>query len=580
MTFQALLFCQDSKTARVTTQLLNELEFSVETSNEPFAAVKKLMGQHFDAVVVDCENEQNASLLFKGARNSALNQSSLAVAVVEGQAGVANAFRIGANLVLTKPINIEQAKGTLRVARGLLKKGGETAKASAATAPAPGAPAPAAPTFQTPAKTPTAAPSGAPAKTFSNPVLAPPPAKPAPMPAAAKASADSSDVLEVETSSSVPAEEIWLDALEEQSPSDKAVARPDIKPASLMGAAESARKAAKEAQRPVAVPTLSAGGAASAPAPAKAPALPEFEKLGDPGTAARLLRPAPARSDAPQAVSPSLHSQSVPTFAGLDSTPAEQSGGAGKFAIIAIVILALAAAAYFGYTKFGKQAPAPSDQHPPASSEPAATTENPPSALVTAAPLPQKPKAAAAQPTDSLETAPHKTDSAKTGDAEPEVVVTRVDPEPRVVKANPSSASAATKSKEADVQAPSAFAAAPGDDSQISQIVSSAPVTVPAAAAPAQRLRVSQGITQGLLLKRVQPVYPHQALQMRISGAVQLLAVIDKEGFISNLKVLSGDPILARAALDAVSHWRYKPYTLDGEPVDIETQLTVNFRLP
>src|ERR1700687_2896214 len=123
MGYQALLFCPDEKTARTVTQVLSELEFNVESCTEPFAAVKRLMAQHFDAVVVDCDNEQNATLLFKSARNSAANQTSLAVAVVEGQAGVAKAFRIGANLVLTKPINIEQAKGTLRVARGLLRKG-------------------------------------------------------------------------------------------------------------------------------------------------------------------------------------------------------------------------------------------------------------------------------------------------------------------------------------------------------------------------------------------------------------------------------------------------------------------------
>src|SRR2546421_1898144 len=122
MRYQALLFCPDDKTARVVTQVLSELEFQVECCNEPFAAVKKLMAQHFDAIVVDCENEQNASLLFKSARNSGSNASALSVAVVEGQAGVAKAFRIGANLVLTRPINVEQSKGTLRVARGLLRK--------------------------------------------------------------------------------------------------------------------------------------------------------------------------------------------------------------------------------------------------------------------------------------------------------------------------------------------------------------------------------------------------------------------------------------------------------------------------
>ena len=134
MGYEALLFCPDEKTARTVTQVLSELEFNVEACLEPFAAVKKLMGQHFDAVVVDCDNEQNATLLFKSARNSTSNQASLAVAVVEGQAGVAKAFRIGANLVLTKPINIEQSKGTLRVARGLLRKG-EPPKPAATPAP-------------------------------------------------------------------------------------------------------------------------------------------------------------------------------------------------------------------------------------------------------------------------------------------------------------------------------------------------------------------------------------------------------------------------------------------------------------
>src|SRR5271167_4577254 len=151
MGYQALLFCPDEKTARAVTQVLSELDFNVIPCTEPFGAVKKLMGEHFDAVVVDCDNEQNATLLFKSARNTPANQSALAVAVVEGQAGVAKAFRIGANLVLTKPINVEQAKGTLRVARGLLRKNegakpatagaGATAKPAAAI-PAPVKPAP------------------------------------------------------------------------------------------------------------------------------------------------------------------------------------------------------------------------------------------------------------------------------------------------------------------------------------------------------------------------------------------------------------------------------------------------------
>src|SRR5262249_5600239 len=137
MGYQALLFCADEKSAQLVTQVLTELEFSIEAANEPFAAVKRLTTQHFDAVVVDCDNEQNAALLFKSARNSGPNRTSLAVAVVEGQPGIAKAFRIGANLVLTKPINVEQSKGTLRVARGLLKKSVSAAATGQAPAAAP-----------------------------------------------------------------------------------------------------------------------------------------------------------------------------------------------------------------------------------------------------------------------------------------------------------------------------------------------------------------------------------------------------------------------------------------------------------
>src|SRR5215831_8507955 len=173
MGYTALLFCPEEKTARTVTQVLSELEFTVEACIEPFAAVKKLMGQHFDAVVVDCDNEQNATLLFKSARNSTSNQSSLAVAVVEGKAGVAKAFRIGANLVLTKPINVEQAKGTLRVARGLLRKGEPVAK------PAVAPPAPAA----------AATPGASPAKPAApKPTLPPRPAAPIATPPVASAS--------------------------------------------------------------------------------------------------------------------------------------------------------------------------------------------------------------------------------------------------------------------------------------------------------------------------------------------------------------------------------------------------------
>ena len=112
----------------------------------------------------------------------------------------------------------------------------------------------------------------------------------------------------------------------------------------------------------------------------------------------------------------------------------------------------------------------------------------------------------------------------------------------------------------------------------IGGIVSSTPVAVPKVAAP-QRVRVSAGVQEGMLVHKVQPVYPPLARQARIYGQVVLQAVISKAGTIENLHLVSGHPMLTQAAMDAVKQWRYRPYILNGEPVEVETQVTVNFTL-
>ena len=95
-----------------------------------------------------------------------------------------------------------------------------------------------------------------------------------------------------------------------------------------------------------------------------------------------------------------------------------------------------------------------------------------------------------------------------------------------------------------------------------------------------QTLNVSQGVSHGLLIKKVQPVYPRNALAMRVEGSIELLATISKTGDITQVKVLSGDSQLTKAATEAVKQWKYKPYLLNGEPVEIQTQVTINFKLP
>jgi len=110
-------------------------------------------------------------------------------------------------------------------------------------------------------------------------------------------------------------------------------------------------------------------------------------------------------------------------------------------------------------------------------------------------------------------------------------------------------------------------------------IIGSTPTAIPKVATP-QRIRVSAGVTQGLKIKNVNPVYPQMAKIARVQGPVVLAAIIGKDGSIQNLHVIStASPLLNQAAMDAVKEWRYRPYILNGEPVEVDTQITVNFTL-
>jgi protein TonB len=113
----------------------------------------------------------------------------------------------------------------------------------------------------------------------------------------------------------------------------------------------------------------------------------------------------------------------------------------------------------------------------------------------------------------------------------------------------------------------------------IGGIISSTPAVNVPKLEPPRRIRVSQGVTQGLLLHKVEPAYPKIALAARVTGVVLVKAVIGKDGVIKELEIVNGSPLLTSAALDAVKQWRYRPYLLNGEPVEVETNITVTFQI-
>src|ERR1700728_955159 len=544
MGYQALLFGPDERTARTVTQVLAELEFAVTPCTEPFAAVKKLMGEHFDAVVVDCDNEQNATLLFKSARNAPNNQSALAVAVVEGQAGVAKAFRIGANLVLTKPINVDQAKGTLRVARGLLRKG-EAAK-------------PAAPTATTTAQP--AAPVPVPPKAAPIQAVSKHPTPIAPLATAAAASiASRKPTPQPTVVASAPAEITEVSVEPIAITSEKtASAKPEVHASTpeIDSVVPTPVKVESKIKIETAVgkPLSSAGfgtGAASAPAPARET---ESSVTIENKSSTVITEPESASEEVAQsASSASAGETAAPSSFTFGGNVSKSSGGSKKVLLAVAAVVLVAAGGYEAWLQWNTSGgyettpvrvvtqrtttPAVVPQKAPTAA-PLTPSSNPSSAVSsvpssTAATQPSGAASASdAQASDVGEnTQPHASKgSAGTESSKPAVSVVAVNKtpaaspaeQPILIKNGHSRPTAKTTEESTDEPVPSVTAiAAAGNGGTLPNLIggaSNAPTPV------LQTMNVSQGVSRGLLVKTVQPAYPSIALRLRTEGPVELMA--------------------------------------------------------
>jgi periplasmic protein TonB len=101
----------------------------------------------------------------------------------------------------------------------------------------------------------------------------------------------------------------------------------------------------------------------------------------------------------------------------------------------------------------------------------------------------------------------------------------------------------------------------------------------PATPRPKERIQTSAGVQQAMLVRRIEPVYPPLAIQIRREGKVELHAIISRDGSIQSLEVTSGDPLFIQSALTAVREWRYRPTILNGQPVEVDTEITVIYSL-
>lgn len=549
MSYQALLFYSDEKTARVLMQVLDELDFSVEPDSEPFAAVKTLMLQRFDIIIVDCEDEQNASLLFKSARNSETNNDAVAIAITTGQAGIAHAFRLGASLILTKPINVEQVKSTLRTARAALRKAENHKAAAPATA-----------RLALKAAAGSADHAGAlslPSELSIHQAAAP--AK-APVDEAAASIQTAEIPLEYKITESAaihpagdgaPATAEARSAITpvEKQPASSAAAT-GVAPAKDKGLEPPSAKSTK-AVAIVPKPPKETEEAASSPAHSAKPETAPLSKKDKEKESARKEKKNTEREDEKEAVRP------VATIAKPAATPAASAAAsASRFAslgirekkeeeenfdpakstknfwIAAIIVLVLAGAGYYAWMQLHPAINLPflnnqsSAAAKPAKPPQAATPKAPAAASQSDAALPAVPGAAGSPPADAATTAPAN---------------------------SPAQAGAPKLST----------TAAPGT-----------PTT------PGGPAVLSEDVSRALVIRKVQPAYPEDAKQTHLEGSVHLQVSVNPAGSVTDVKVLSGNAILAKAAIAAVKQWKYQPYYQNGQASAIETQATLDFKLP
>ena len=609
MAFKSLLLSKDADLVQTLSRLLKDLEIAVEPCSEPFAAAKRLMDQHFDAILVDCEDEQGAGWVLQSARMATASKKSITIAIVGAQSASRGGPRAGENFVIQKPIVLKQVESTLRAARGLMGDGGVV------------------PRIELPV-------SGSGVLAEKPPVLAP---AAAPHVAATGQGRPPAELFDELTA-----------ALDRLGPQGAPVKAAPVASASSGAAAAAAPAPAWE--RPEAVASFSSGAAAAAaPAWEKAapsaaePPLPRPEPLAPP-----VLRPAqqgwpglasppsaPSRPEVPAVLplgatsaemKPSVRpaQDQVRSNNALDDvrrrmgTPApptwrtdveeRQEAPAPRFSSLAMdeeprrgfpfkavaVAMVLVSLVLFGYSWYRGR-----NTNPPANEAPAPVTQAQPTAQAAQDSAAVSPSgdsdssAAATADSSASEEAPALSTAApkpsKTAfEDKPPASVTAPDtttdlglpPAALVVEGGTLHSRVSSSKEEVQVKPPSLNAVASAAQPGLEGVVSPAALNVPKlAAAVPQRIKVSQGVTQGLLIRQVTPQYPSMARQMRVEGDVLLEAVIGRDGTVRDLKVISGPAMLASSAIQAVRQWRYKPYLLNGQPVEVETQIKLQFRL-
>jgi protein TonB len=598
MATRAFLLCGDEKAVQAVTQILDELDVSFEHSSEPAFSLKRLATQRFDLLIVDCDNAQNATQVFNSARASNQNKTSIAIAIVEGKAGVPNAFRLGASLVLTKPVSLEQARNTVRTGIGMTRKEGQEMKpavAAAVTIPAvsgPNAasvvPAPVAPVRTAAVLTPVA--PATPAVPGLTRPAEPPKVSTTPAPVSEKPPVVPRPV----SAPPAPAQEhkpALTNFTEPKAPSEPK-AKPDAGAPSLTKPATPAVGSTPAPSKDfdsvfASVPVVDKGPAAKA-AIAKDTKNAHDEAKGVQSPTLSIVDPL-AEEDALDPVRdhgvPSFGAMGKQPFAGMDKGERRESGkGALIAALVVLVIAGAGCGAWLTQPAFRTFV---AWEYLNAMTKIAALRGQPQTVATTpmmpaAAPTPVAPEPVATSLSPAADSAGMGNAAENANNAAPSGSAAIPSDSGATNQPAPQSPADSSAQKTPSVQPAKQDTSGnhPGTSPSLVKASASLPAPAIAKAPSSDLLEVPEDFADDQIVRRVHPAYPKQALARKLHGTVVLQAIVNKQGKVDSLQLVSGDPLLAQAAASAVKQWRYKPYSHNGEPTDFQTRVTVDFKAP
>ncbi len=546
----ALLLSPDDQAVSAITGVLEEMSVTCERPLDGGSAAQKLNSHSFDLVLVDCENLPAAKLIFDVCRRGKGSNNPIPIAIVDGRAGLPTAFRLGAELILTKPVAKDQARTTIRTAVSRLRKdvpANESVPVLAAT--------PAVPNAAVTKEHAQAAAASSQLTSFAAPVpAAVPPAVPPVAPTAAL---------------SAPARATPMQSAMADIAAPPAPPKSNPRPASVL---------------PSSLPQ-------SSPAPAVAEDPKPARLLSDDPVLAELEETEFKESERKESELKSLASgKAVPDLPAETVAPVfssyQQKQRKRRSPLVALLMLVLAGgglyAAWTYQPGFREIAQSQIDRvlalagiaNSP-KSQPPALNRAKPSTQPATQPQATSSTAAPASPTDPNQKQSSVPDSTGAGPTATSDAATPVQP-----TATPGTTVAPTTTGAKTTTAPVVSKPEVGKPSDSRKDVAAAPLSGAQLPGEDSAIILSSKGAERRLAHSIQPKFPVEARPGDAQGTIVLKEVVDENGKVEGVRLVEGDAVLATAAIQAVKQWRYRPYVRNGKAQPFQTVVIIDFQRP